>query len=330
MSEQRNPQAIEFVMEQIEKSGQSKVEIQHVLGALSLWRAAHGDFDLPKTEPTLKGVDSQSIETDSLEFLPVTTRSTEMAHIVFDDAAQREAPTMSVEALSNAVALKEAFIAILAPYVLATNAKVQHAEIVNGRKRTGEYTWHTTQLLNNKLTNVFFTVPYESFQTHNEATGLEVAYTRRDKPHKRDLRIKLDFKNGGVDTLTIKDFEHSPSNFGYHAQNILPELLASLPSNDIHLAKQGKHWNTGVLTEATNSCNFTHTFHLQDTIPSVVSTGWSRTIIHRFNAEKNVFYSTYKRHDEELPTVSEYPIEPKLMVSFVEGLLATLPKQKIA
>lgn len=190
-------------MEQIEQSGQPGREV--VLGAMALWVAAHGDFELPARESaepepaeavTIPNTDESLVDE---ELLPVGT-STEIARVAFDDIARRQdvsvAPT-SPEGIENVVALKQAFTDLFAPYVAGVNAHIQHAKKLPRWKSEGVDTWQAVQTLRGLPTNVFFSARYTSHDKYNEALGLEVAYSRRSKPHKRDLHISLDFKDGG-------------------------------------------------------------------------------------------------------------------------------------
>lgn len=303
---------------------------------LQLRLEARGDFDFP-AEKAVETIDTPEIQeqTTDQELLPSSSVSSEIARVAFGDITEHEVSVMSLEAIENNVALKEAFNAILAPYVAGANAKVQHAETLTGWKRVGEHTWRDTQILNGHVTNVFFKTPYQSLGAHNEALGLEVAYTRHDKPHKRDLHISMSFKDGGVNTLTLKREESSPSGFGYSAPDILCDLLNTLPENKRHTPDRysiDEAWDQGLLKGYGENRDQSHTFYLQRNIVEIITKdhdGYS-TIARKFDPEKNVFHSQRQTRHEKLPTISENTIEPELMLSFVEGLLATLPRQNTA
>lgn len=322
MSEQRNPQAIEFVMEQIEKSGQSKVEIQHVLGALSLWKAAHGDFDLPETRATTTETMDAPANT---ELDRTSTASPDI--VVLGNASLREPEVIDGEGVENMADLTNTLNAIFAPYVAGTNMSVQHADRLQNRQKIGEYKWHDTQVLDGKVTNVFFKAPYRTISTYNEALGLEVAYTRRTKPHRKDLRIQLDFTNGGVSKLTLRREGGSPHTPGYSAPSgMLNDLLATIPSNKPHLPADWEPWDTGILKDSVALRDTVHTFSLQGNVVEIISKDEYRTITRRFDPKENVFRSNTQGKYDKLPTVSERTLEPSLVTSFISGLLEALPR----
>ena len=334
MSEPVNEsKALQYCIDQIRESDRPGSEV--VIGAMALWIAAHGDFELPQpTAPEHVIQPDNEIVDRAPETLPAIT-SPALARVSFGDVVHREMPVLTDEAIYNTVDFKNALTATLAPYIAGVNAKVQHADKLTGLKKTGEYTWQDQQTLDNQLANVFFKARYKSHETHNEALGLEVAYTQRRKPHKRDLRIILNFQNGGVHTLGIKDFQNSrgASLSDYNAPNLLPKLLATKTtsaSNHIYMPEGAyslQEWGTAILGKQPHESSFTHWFRLQDDIPTITSSNKSIRIRRTFDPHVNGFRGIKQESFKKLPETSEYIMSSDLVVSFVEGLLASLPRQ---
>lgn len=323
-----NPQSLQYCIDRIRESGQPGSEV--VIGAMALWIAAHGDFDLP--QPAVKYPVQEDIETidTTFETTLMPTISTELARVSFGDVAHREKPILTGEAIDNTVDFKNAITDVFAPYITGVNAKVQHADKLK-IKKTGTYTWRDQQVINNQLTNVFFKAPYRSHGKHNEATGLEIAYSRRSKPHKRDLHIILNFQNGGVHTLGIKDFENNVGAFKgyYNAPNILPYLLATNKSNHAHIPSDTHiEWSTAVLGKNRHEAGFCQWFRFQDDIPAIISNGDGGRTCRTFDPEINGFRSTRQSSFKELPETSDNIMPADTVVSFLAGLLATLPRQE--
>jgi hypothetical protein len=316
--------ALEYCIEQIQRSGKPGSEV--VIGAMTLWVAAHGDFDLPVQQVI---VDNNNTELETLppaepiSNLPIGTEG-----IIFGDKTFREPEVIDGEGIENNVELSSNLNAILAPYVTGTNTAVQLAEKLQNDRKTAEYEWQDTQVLNGKMTNVFFKAPYKTTGGYNEALGLEVTYTRRLEPHKRDLRILLDFKNGGVNTLTVKREDTTPRAFGYSVrQGILWELLRTVPDNQDHFPVQNGSWDAGILQGEARDDGMTHTFYLQEDAVRIVSNyPGLYTITRLFDSKANKFYSYKQRKKEKLPEISNHPLEPAVVTSFIAGLLSTLPR----
>lgn len=297
---------------------------------LELRLEARGDFDFPETTNEVAIESTVTSNENNADILPAQTVLAELARVSFGDLEERVNMPLTTEGIDKIVDFKNKLTQIFAPYVLATQSKIQHAEKLNGWRKTGEYTWQDQQILDNKLTNVFFKVPYRSYETHNEALGLEIAYTHRDKPHKRDFHLVLNFKDGGVDTFVIEDFKRSPSNFGYHAPDLLRYILSSKEGSRIHNKTNDMNVDSliiDVLGRRPSESGFSHWFHIQDNVPVIVSRNEYHNIVRTFNPELNTFRIEKNDRGDNLPTILDQSLDVDLVTSFIEKLLGSIPRQ---
>jgi hypothetical protein len=318
-----NTPAMEYCMEQIKQSGNPGSEV--VIGAMALWVAAHGDFELPE-QPKAEQEPKQEFE----ELVPIEPLvANNIARIAFGDSKLREPAITSLEAIDANADLSNTFKDIFAPYVVGLNAKVQLAEQSFGRtNRVRNYNWQDSQVLYDLMTNVFFKASYVEHDSYNEPKALEVTYTTENKPHKNDLHINLTLKNAGVDSLTITSVR---SSSWVHSGNqaLMQGLINTFPSREIHRHNDSiPTWDTGIFKgEIAYKIGSVHTFSFQDNAVRVTSESDELIITRQFNPETNMFENSKYNKDKKQTTVGK-DMSPEIVISFVRELLGTLPRFK--
>jgi len=349
-----NTPAMEYCIEQIKQSGKPGSEV--VIGAMALWVAAHGDFELPLTPSN----PNEHVAT-SLDKMPEITTLTAQAW-EFADTQNPSSTEMlnQLDAVENQLdatpELNHRLQEQLLPLVEAAKRKIPESSKDKRHwwrslKNKNRHRWNAEQIIGNRSFSYNFDLEYKSTKTTKELSRLKVTMNNGDISEyefKNDLIFNIEFKDDSISSFTISD-----NSEGDGSQNMLRSLLTK--PLKLYEPYEGQDevvdWDIDILggaidgNYAHNRRHFDkHTITLDPTEVNFISTsGISRDdtyrVIRSFDPNpdsktgERVFRTSisklklgpYKKWQEDSIAISERTFHAKEMENLLSAFVSLLP-----
>jgi hypothetical protein len=215
-----NTPAMEYCMEQIKQSGKPGSEV--VIGAMALWIAAHGDFELPNTNPEITEALEVATETN---IDPIDQSLSYMKTIAVANRHENHfytQPRDVIHEINQTSALNYEVQEIFADLIGSFKAQIPQKSKVN--IGTGEKRWPFEQTINDKVYRYAFKTNYKRSRKQNTLTDISMRFGKETVTKNRgDYRIGLEIEG---DKITKMRLERTSRNLGAREEFELRKIMA--------------------------------------------------------------------------------------------------------